>query len=200
MDKDSKLFCTIIIILSVFLLINNICGYLNQNDFKIFFVDVGQGDCTLIKTKLNKTILIDSGEGCSNKIDKGKQVVYPYLLDRKIKTIDYLILSHFDSDHCDGFKYLLNNLDEREQSLKIQKDDRNSFIISKHKEGLSLSKINEELVENGYKSMSKPGIKKVIDKYNSLPNKSEEPVEIIYEEPQEIVIDFSDYFKRWANL
>ena len=88
----------------------------------------------------------------------------------------------------------------KSSELKIQKDDRNSFIISKHKEGLSLSKINEELVENGYKSMSKPGIKKVIDKYNSLPNKSEEPVEIIYEEPQEIIIDFSDYFKRWANL
>lgn len=88
----------------------------------------------------------------------------------------------------------------KSSELKIQKDDRNSFIISKHKEGLSLSKINEELVENGYKSMSKPGIKKVIDKYNSLPNKSEESVEIIYEEPQEIIIDFSDYFKRWANL
>lgn len=30
-------------------------------DLKIYFIDVGQGDCTLIKTPLNQTILIDGG-------------------------------------------------------------------------------------------------------------------------------------------
>ena len=29
----------------------------------------------------------------------GKKVLVPYLLDRKIKTIDYMIISHFDTDH-----------------------------------------------------------------------------------------------------
>ena len=29
----------------------------------------------------------------------GKKVLIPYLLDRKIKTIDYIIISHFDTDH-----------------------------------------------------------------------------------------------------
>ena len=27
----------------------------------------------------------------------------PYLLDRGIKTLDYCIITHFDSDHCNGF-------------------------------------------------------------------------------------------------
>ena len=39
-----------------------------------------------------------------------------------------------------------------------------SFILFKHKEGLSLSQINDELIDNGFKSMSKMGIKKIIDR------------------------------------
>lgn len=67
---------------------------------KINFLDVGQGDCTLIRTTTNKVILIDSGEGHSDKYDYGKNVVFPYLLDEGIMKIDYLIISHFDSDHA----------------------------------------------------------------------------------------------------
>ena len=36
--------------------------------------------------------------------------------------------------------------------------------LFKHKEGLSLSQINDELIDNGFKSMSKMGIKKIIDR------------------------------------
>ena len=146
MEKDNKLFCTIIIVLIVILLINNICVYFNQNGFKIFFVDVGQGDCTLIKTKSNKTILIDSGEGMSNKTDKGKQVVYPYLLDRKIKTIDYLILSHFDSDHAGGSIYLLEKLKIKNIIIGIQNED--SYLYRKVLEYVHKDDINLIVIDN----------------------------------------------------
>ena len=43
-----------------------------------------------------KTILIDGGEANQN-------ILLPYLLARKIKTIDFLIISHFDSDHIRRF-------------------------------------------------------------------------------------------------
>lgn len=48
--------------------------------------------------------------------------------------------------------------------IKLTKEDRDSFILEKHKEGLSLSQIIDELMDNGFKSMSKMGIKKVIDR------------------------------------
>ncbi len=51
-------------------------------DLKIYFVDVGQGDCTFIVTPTNKTILIDGGGSLSNNYDVGKQTLIPYLLDR----------------------------------------------------------------------------------------------------------------------
>lgn len=72
---------------------------LNKN-LEIYFLDVGQGDCTFIITPNNKKILIDAGEGGnSTNYDYGEKVVLPYLLDRKIMSLDYIMISHFDSDH-----------------------------------------------------------------------------------------------------
>jgi len=66
-------------------------------DLKIYFVDVGQGDCTLIVTPHNKKILIDGGG--SKNYDVGENTLLPYLLDRKITKLDYIFVSHFDQDH-----------------------------------------------------------------------------------------------------
>lgn len=68
-------------------------------DLKIYFVDVGQGDCTLIVTPLNKTILIDGGGSLTDSFDVGKKTLIPYLLDRGFASIDYVFISHFDQDH-----------------------------------------------------------------------------------------------------
>lgn len=81
-------------------------------DLKIYFIDVGQGDSTLIVTPKEKTILIDGGG--SQTYDVGKNTLLPYLLDRRIKQIDYLMVSHFDFDHCRNIK-LYN---ERNESKK----------------------------------------------------------------------------------
>jgi competence protein ComEC len=87
----------IIIYILIICLISSL--YTLNFDLEIHFLDVGQGDCTYIKTPKGKNILIDCGEGNSSKYDEGENVVFPYLLDKKIKKIDYLIISHFDSDH-----------------------------------------------------------------------------------------------------
>jgi competence protein ComEC len=117
---------------------------------------VGQGDCTLIKTNRNKTILIDSGEGTSSKADKGKNVIYPYLLDRGIKQIDYLILSHFDSDHAGGSIYLLENLDVKNIIIGIQNED--SYLYRKIIELVNEKNINLIVIDN-------PKILKIDDVY-----------------------------------
>ncbi len=69
------------------------------SDLKIHFIDVGQGDSCLIITPKNKTILIDGGGSSKEEFDVGKNTLLPYLLDRRIKKLDYLIVSHFDADH-----------------------------------------------------------------------------------------------------
>ncbi|MBQ8546413.1 MAG: MBL fold metallo-hydrolase [Clostridia bacterium] len=56
------------------------------------YIDVGQGDSTLILAD-GMTVLIDTGENDS------KNTLINYLKDKKIETIDYFIITHFDSDH-----------------------------------------------------------------------------------------------------
>lgn len=71
-------------------------------ELKIYFIDVGQGDSTLIVTPNLKTILVDGGEE--------ENILVNYLLDRRIKTIDYILISHFDSDHCNGLIDVIEKL------------------------------------------------------------------------------------------
>lgn len=89
-------------------------------DLKIYFIDVGQGDCTFIITPYGKRILIDGGEGNSDKYDYGEKIVFPYLLDRGIKRIDYIIASHADSDHIGGLIYVLENMKVENILIGIQ--------------------------------------------------------------------------------
>lgn len=81
------------------------------HDLKIHFIDVGQGDACLIVSPRNKTILIDGGGSKnSEEFDVGKSTLVPYLLDRKVSKIDYMMISHFDSDHCQGLLYVLDRI------------------------------------------------------------------------------------------
>ncbi len=92
----------LIICLIIFLIIQ--IPKILPNNLMIFFIDVGQGDCTLIKTENHKTIMIDSG-GADNldEYDVGKKVLIPYLLARGITKLDYIMISHFHADHCNRF-------------------------------------------------------------------------------------------------
>lgn len=67
---------------------------------KIHFLDVGQGDSCFIVTPRNKTILVDGGGSVNSSFDVGEKTLLPYILDRGYKSIDFVIISHFDNDHC----------------------------------------------------------------------------------------------------
>ena len=68
---------------------------------QITFIDVGQGDSALIEFPGGKTLLVDAGS--SWPINAGKSAVTPYLWERKIRTIDYLVGTHPQMDHIGGF-------------------------------------------------------------------------------------------------
>jgi len=71
---------------------------------KVHFIDVGQGDSTLIETPGGKTVLIDGG------MPKGGEKVRAYLKQAGIKRIDLLIASHPDMDHIGGLLPILNEI------------------------------------------------------------------------------------------
>lgn len=98
-------------------------NYFIPQNLRINFLDVGQGDCTLVRTAKNKVILIDSGEGNGDKYDYGEKVIFPYLLDEGIMKIDYMIISHFDSDHAGGMFYILENMKVKNIVIGIQAEE-----------------------------------------------------------------------------
>lgn len=70
----------------------------------VHFLDVGQGDCTLI-TCGDKSMLIDAGPDSA-----GTKVQY-YLLDHNIHKLDYVIMTHPDADHIGGMDVVLTKFD-----------------------------------------------------------------------------------------
>ncbi len=70
----------------------------------VYFLDVDQGDSTVITTPAGKTILIDGGRGGSGykRKDKGRTVIIPFLKKKGIKKLDYVVMTHADEDHIGG--------------------------------------------------------------------------------------------------
>lgn len=79
----------------------------------VHFVDVGQGDCTIIELPDGKTMIIDGGENDSKKVEPAIQTFIDNTLPSDFKYFDYAILTHADSDHCGSFDYVLNKYPAR---------------------------------------------------------------------------------------
>ena len=109
-------FKVIAVVFLIMLLLTRIVRIINPT-LKIYFIDVGQGDSTLIVTPKNKKILIDGGEGKTN-------VLFQYLLNRRINKIDYIIISHFDSDHCNGLIEIIEKM--RVENIVMSKQSKES--------------------------------------------------------------------------
>lgn len=123
-----------IIILSIIIIIFNLLNLLPK-DLRIYFIDVGQGDSTLILTPKGNSILIDGGGSETGSFDVGEKILLPYLLDRGVTKIDYMMISHFDSDHVGGLFSILENL--RVEHVLISKQGKES---ENYKHFLEISK------------------------------------------------------------
>ena len=73
----------------------------DNSTFEIHFIDVGQGDCSLVLCD-GKAMLIDGGE--SSESSK----VYAYLKAHGIDHLDYMVATHAHSDHIGGLSGALN--------------------------------------------------------------------------------------------
>jgi len=78
-----------------------------HKDLRIMIFDVGQGSAALIELPGGRNLLIDGGGFADSAVfDTGKNIIAPYLLRNKIKTIHTLFLSHPNSDHLNGLIYI----------------------------------------------------------------------------------------------
>ncbi len=70
---------------------------------RVHFIDVGQGDCTLIELPDGRTMLIDGGNG----MGETAKTILRYLNALDIDEIDYMVVTHADSDHCGSLDTVL---------------------------------------------------------------------------------------------
>ena len=100
----------------------------NVRDLKVYFIDIGQGDCIFIELPDGKNMLIDTGE----KRNAGKAKIDKYLRDEKGNkvTIDYCVATHPDSDHIGLMPYVYEQYD-------VLKSYR-SYVYSENKSASAL--------------------------------------------------------------
>jgi competence protein ComEC len=74
-----------------------------EDQLKVFFIDVGQADSTLIILPNKETILIDAGLDHNSTMGDGDfpswNNIQRVLSEQNVKTINHLIISHNHSDH-----------------------------------------------------------------------------------------------------
>lgn len=78
--------------------------YVNNSPLQVYFIDVSQGDCTLIKCN-DECMLIDSGE------EYEANTVIDFLKSKDVTTLKYVIATHPHSDHIGGLDEIIKNFE-----------------------------------------------------------------------------------------
>ena len=89
-------------------------------DLTVHFLDIGQGDCTLL-TQGEHAMLIDAGDN-----DQGTKV-QSYLEYLGISSLDYLVLTHPDADHIGGADVVIYKFDCNTILMPEKKADTRTY-------------------------------------------------------------------------
>ena len=85
---------------------------------EVHYIDVGQGDSTLIKCG-EHFMLIDAGD------DSKGTLIQSYLQKQNVDKLDYLILTHPDADHIGGAPVIITKFDiDRVFVSNYEKDNK----------------------------------------------------------------------------
>ena len=128
-----------------FSIIGLVCGMIllfRPLNWRVMYLDVGQGDCAVIEWKQH-VFIVDAGP-------KYEEVLKPYLYARGITRIDGVLLSHADWDHIEGLLALSQDPDfsidrlwvgesrESEHQILLESNiERNGGVVQRVSAGYS---------------------------------------------------------------
>lgn len=116
-----------------------------SNHYEIAFIDVDQGDSTLIRNNKGN-ILIDTGGKINT--DLANDCLIPFLKKKKIRKLDAVLITHRDYDHYGALESLnknfqIDNIYYRDDFL-LMKENTLSII------GLNIKNYNNYIIEGSY--------------------------------------------------
>lgn len=142
--KIDKKIVKFIVIYLVFLVAININIY-TRDSLKVDFIDVGQGDCILVR-EAGRTYLIDTGGSAFGNFNIPEAISIPYIKKLGISKIDAFFISHFHEDHSQGFKSILSEFDVDKIYISyIPENHKYKDEIYKNKERVFLLKKGDTL-------------------------------------------------------
>lgn len=110
-----------------------------ESDLEVHFIDVGQGDCSLILSE-DTAILIDTGE------KENGELICEYLGNHNVSDIDCLLLTHPHSDHMGAASYIIDNMDVKQVIIPKVSDEMTpttkfyeKFLKSIQEKGLKIT-------------------------------------------------------------
>lgn len=123
---------------------------IENSSYKVHYLDVGQGNCTVVELPDDKIMLIDGGgEFYGEKI-------YKMLKSLGRSKIDYMIASHADSDHIGGLNYLFDKFEIINIYRPLQIAGRNEKVYSANCEVSYKFKVSEyEDLNRAYTNLGK---------------------------------------------
>jgi len=72
-------------------------------------LDVGQGDCLVVRSPRGRSWLVDAGGAFDSRFDVGEAVVGPYLWSQGVRRVEGLVVTHAHPDHVGGVPFLLRS-------------------------------------------------------------------------------------------
>ena len=109
-----------------------------QQREKITFLDVGQGDASLLQSG-GQTLLLDGGRTSQKNV--GTYVILPYIKQQGISCLEAVVLTHTDQDHINGVTEVL---EEGKKGWLTVKNLMYPYWMEGTEQGKQLKKLAEE--------------------------------------------------------
>jgi competence protein ComEC len=133
--------------------------FLDRDQFRVTFLDVGQGDSAVVELPDGQVVLIDGG-AAYERFDMGRGVVAPFLWNRGIHTIDQVIGTHPQLDHVGGLAWVVRHFTVK--SYWGSGETREEIFYRRLQQSLAFRGLHEGVAREGQEIVSSGPCRMVI--------------------------------------
>jgi competence protein ComEC len=99
---------------------------ITPSELEVVFLDVGQGDCIFIQLPHDGALLIDGGPAGWER-GVGETVIAPFLLEKRIRELEAVVVTHPQADHIGGLPYILEHFRVKRLLTNGEGSDRQAY-------------------------------------------------------------------------